>query len=184
MTTEPVESVDLVPMGAARLRISAFPTATANSQIGHEWQPPALPKVSKYKASASHCFESDTVEAIGDGLLPESSNDHDIPRLTWWPHVGSREWVQFDFGSPKKVTSAAVYWFDDTGVGKCRVPVSARLLYKSGDEWKIVPGGDLGVKADTMNRATFGSITTAALRVDAQLQPQFSGGILEWQVSE
>jgi hypothetical protein len=184
VTTEPVESVELVPMGAARLRISAFPTVTADSQIGHVWQAPALPKPSKYKASASHCFESDAVEAIGDGLLPENSNDHTIPRMTWWPHVGSREWVQFNFGSPKKITSATVYWFDDTGVGKCRVPVSARLLYKSGDEWKIVPGGDIAVKADTMNRATFSAITTTALRVDAQLQPQFSGGILEWQVPE
>jgi len=184
LTTEPVETVELVPMGAARLRISAFPTVTTNAQIGQVWQAPALPKPSKYKASASHCFENDTVEAIGDGLLPENSNDHNIPRLTWWPHVSSREWVQFDFGAPKKISSAAVYWFDDTGVGKCRVPASARLLYKSGDEWKFVPGGEIGVKLDAMNRSTFAPITTTALRVDTQLQPQFSAGILEWQVSE
>jgi len=184
LTTEPVETVELVPMGAARLRISAFPTVTTNSQIGQVWQAPPLPKPSKYKATASHCFENDTVEAIGDGLLPENSNDHNIPRLTWWPHVGSREWVQFDFGAPKKISSAAVYWFDDTSVGKCRVPASARLLYKSGDEWKFVPGGEIGVKLDAMNRSTFAPITTTALRVDTQLQPQFSAGILEWQIPE
>jgi len=184
LTAEPVETVELVPMGAARLRISAFPTVTTDSQIGHAWQAPALPKVSKYKVSASHCFESDTVEAIGDGLLPENSNDHNIPRFTWWPHVGSREWVEFDFGAPKKITSAAVFWFDDTGVGKCRVPASARLLYKSGEEWKFVPSGEIGVKADTMNRAAFPAITTTALRLDTQLQPQFSAGILEWQLPE
>jgi hypothetical protein len=184
LTSEPVETVELVPMGAARLRISAFPTVTTDSKIGHVWQPPALPKPSKYKMTASHCYESDTVEAIGDGLLPQSSNDHDIPRFTWWPHVSSREWVQFDFGSPKKVSSAAVYWFDDTGVGKCRVPASARLLYKSGDEWKFVPGGEIGVKPNTMNSATFAPITTIALRLDTQLQPQFSAGILEWQIPE
>jgi hypothetical protein len=184
VTTEAVETVELVPMGAARLRISAFPTVTTDAQIGHAWQPPALPKVSKYKASASHCFESDTVEAIGDGLLPENSNDHNIPRFTWWPHVGSREWVQFDFGAPKKISAAAVYWFDDTGVGKCRVPASARLLYKSGEEWKFVPGGEIGVKADTINRAAFAPVTTTALRLDTQLQPQFSAGILEWQLPD
>jgi hypothetical protein len=184
LTTEPVETVELVPMGAARLRISAFPTVTTDSQIGHVWQPPALPKVSKYKASASHCFESDTVEAIGDGLLPQNSNDHNIPRFTWWPHLGSREWVEFDFGAAKKITSAAVYWFDDTGVGKCRVPGSARVLYKAGEEWRFIPGGEIGVKADTMNRATFAPITTTALRLDTQLQPQFSAGVLEWEVAE
>jgi hypothetical protein len=184
VTTEPVETVELVPMGAARLRISAFPTVTTDSQVGHVWQAPALPKAAKYKASASHCFEGDTVDAVGDGLLPEDSNDHNIPRLTWWPHVGSREWVQLEFGTPKKISSAAVYWFDDTGVGKCRVPASARLLYKSGEEWKFVPGGELGVKPDTMNRATFAPITSTALRLDTQLQPQFSAGILEWQVPD
>jgi hypothetical protein len=184
LTTEPVETVELVPMGAARLRISSFPTVTTDSQTGHAWQAPAMPKVSKYKASASHCFESDTVEAIGDGLLPVNSNDHNIPRLTWWPHVGSREWVQFDFGAPKKITSAAVYWFDDTGVGKCRVPATARLLYKAGEEWKFVPGGEIGTKADTMNRITFAPVTTTALRLDTQLQPQFSSGIFEWQLPD
>lgn len=184
LTAQPIETVELVPMGAARLRISAFPTVTTNAQIGHAWQPPATPKSSKYKASASHCFEGDTVEAIGDGILPESSGDQSIPRFTWWPHVGSREWVQFDFGTPKKISAAAVYWFDDTGLGKCRVPASARLLYKSGEEWKSVPGGEMGVKTNTMNRATFAPITTTALRLDTQLLPQFSAGILEWQVPE
>jgi len=184
LTTEPVETVELVPMGAARLRISAFPTVTTNSQIGHIWQAPALPKPSKYKASASHCYETDTVDALSDDLLPENSNDHNIPRFTWWPRVGSREWVQFDFGAPKKISSTAVYWFDDTGVGQCRVPASARLLYKSGDEWKPVPSGEIGVRSNTMNRAAFSPITTTALRLDTQLHPQFSAGILEWQIPE
>ena len=183
-TTEPIETVELVPMGAARLRISAFPTVTTNSVVGHVWQAPALPKLSKYKASASHCFEGDTVEAIGDGLLPNGSGDQSIPRFTWWPHVGSREWVQFDFGAPKKISKASIYWFDDTGVGKCRVPASARLLYKAGEEWKFVPGGSIGVKADTMNQITFAPVTTTAVRLDTQLQPQFSAGILEWQLPE
>ncbi len=182
LTTEPVESVELVPMGAARLRVSAFPTVTTNSGVGHVWQAPAMPKLSKYKASASHCFEGDTVEALGDGVLPTNSADQTIPRFTWWPHVGSREWVQFNFGEPKTISATSVFWFDDTGTGKCRVPTSARLLYKSGDEWKIVPGGAIGVKPDTLNQITFAPVKTAALRVDTQLQPQFSAGILEWQV--
>jgi hypothetical protein len=171
-------------MGAARLRISAFPVVTDDAQSGHPWQAPMVAKVSKYQASASHCFESDTVDALGDGLLPANSKDQTVPRFTWWPHVGSREWVQFDFGGPKTISRSAVYWFDDTGAGKCRVPASARLLYKVGDEWRFVPGGDLGLKLDKLNEVTFAPITTTALRLDTQLQSQFSSGILEWQVPE
>ncbi len=184
LSKEPVEAVELVPMGAARLRIAAFPTVTDDAQLGHAWQAPMTPKLSKFKASASHCFEGDTVEAIGDGLLPAKSNDQSVPRFTWWPHVGSQEWVQFDFGAAKTISQAAVYWFDDTGVGKCRVPASARLLYKAGDEWKFVPGGEMGLEPDKLNHATFAPVTTTALRLDTQLQPQFSAGILEWQVPE
>ena len=184
LSKEPVEVVELVPMGSARLRISAFPTVTDDAQLGHAWQSPAVAKASRFKASASHCFEGDTVEAIGDGLLPARSNDQSVPRFTWWPHVGSREWVQFDFAGAKTISQTAVYWFDDTGVGRCRVPASARLLYKAGDEWKIVPGGDLGLKPDRFNRITFAPVTTTGLRLDTQLQNQFSAGILEWEVPE
>jgi hypothetical protein len=35
---------------------------------------------------------------------------------------------------------------------------------------------------DQYNRVTFEPITTSALRIEAQLQPNWSGGILEWQV--
>ena len=37
-STAPVETVTLIPMGAARLRITAFPTTSAT---GHPWSPPA-----------------------------------------------------------------------------------------------------------------------------------------------
>ena len=184
LSKEPIEDVELIPMGAARLRISAFPTVTDDAQLGRPWQSPSMPKLSKYKATASHCFENDTVEAIGDGLLPASSHDSSLPRFTWWPHTGSREWVQYDFPAPKTVSQAAVYWFDDSGTGRCRVPASARLLYKVGEEWRFVPGGDVGLKPDTLNRVTFPPVTTTALRLDTQLQAQFSAGILEWEVPE
>jgi hypothetical protein len=35
-TDAPVEKVTLIPMGAARLRISSFPVAATGSE-GHEW---------------------------------------------------------------------------------------------------------------------------------------------------
>ncbi len=181
---EPVETITLIPMGAARLRIACFPTVSSGSDA-HEWMAPAKPRPSLYKASASHCFEGDTLEALDDGLEPADSNDHNIPRFTWWSHKASTEWVQYDFEKPRKVSGVSVYWFDDSGNGQCRVPQSWRLVYRTGGDWKPVPGAtDFGVKKDAWNNVQFPAIETTALRIEVQLQPEFSGGILEWKITE
>jgi hypothetical protein len=183
-SNEPVEEIKLVPMGAARLRIASFPTIGTGSDA-HEWVAPPKPKPAAYKASASHCFESDTVDALSDGLEPTNSNDHSIPRFTWWPRKGSAEWVQYDFDHPHKVERVSVYWFDDTGGGSCRVPASWRLLYKLAGDWKPVEGAnEYSVKKDAWNRTRFPAVETTALRVEVQLQPDSSGGILEWRIPE
>jgi hypothetical protein len=90
---EPVETVTLIPMGAARLRISAFPVI-GTGEKAHEWTEPKTPPV-----SASQCFDRDSVEAMID-------------------------------------------------------------------------------------RVTFKPVETGALRIETQLQPDYSGGILEWKVIE
>src|SRR5438874_85687 len=36
----------------------------------------------------SYCFPADSAEALNDGVLPNSSRDHGLPRLTWWDHKG------------------------------------------------------------------------------------------------
>ena len=48
---EPLETIALIPMGAARLRITAFPTI-GDSADAHEWTTPTKPP------TASHCFDS------------------------------------------------------------------------------------------------------------------------------
>ncbi len=181
---EPIETITLVPMGAARLRIACFPTVSSGKDA-HEWITPAKPKPAAFKTSASHCFEGDTLDALCDGLEPADSNDHSAPRFTWWPHKGSAEWVQYDFEKSRKVSGVSVFWFDDTGVGQCRVPQSWKLLYRAGGDWKPVPGaGEFGVKKDAWNNVQFPAIEASALRIEAQLQPEFSGGILEWKITK
>jgi hypothetical protein len=175
---EPVETVTLIPMGCARLRISAFPIIGTGPDA-NKWKesPKLLP------TSASHCWGSDTVAALSDKLVPRNSNDQSIPRFTWWPRKGTTEWVQYDFEQPKKVSGVKVYWFDDAGSGGCRVPKSWRLLYKQGDQWKqVFKAADYGVARDKFNGVRFQSVLTAALRVEVELQPEFSGGILEWRL--
>jgi len=175
---EPTETVTLIPMGCARLRISAFPTIGSGPDA-HEWEqsPDTLP------ATASHCWDGDTVAALSDGLLPKSSNDQSIPRFTWWNHKGSTEWVQYDFNRPEKISGTAVYWFDDTGRGGCRIPKAWRLLYKDGKQWKeISNAGSYDLEKDKFNNVRFDPVQTTSLRLEVQLQPGFSGGILEWRV--
>ncbi|MEJ2703751.1 MAG: glycoside hydrolase family 127 protein [Sedimentisphaerales bacterium] len=177
-SNEPTETVTLIPMGCARLRISAFPTIGSGPDA-HEWKAP--PKT--LPATASHCWDADTVVALSDGRIPHNSNDHSIPRFTWWDHKGTAEWVQYDFDKPTNVSRSAVYFFDDTGQGSCRLPKSWRLLWKAGGQWKEVSTADsYGLEKDTFNRVRFDPVETTALRLEAQLQPNSSAGILEWQI--
>ena len=135
------------------------------------------------KPSASHCCPRDSATALNDNVLPKSSIDHDIPRLTWWDHRGTTEWVAYEFARPKTLSKAEVYWFDDTGRGQCRVPKSWRLLWRDGSAWKPVEAtSPYGVERDKLNLVAFKPVTTKALRIEVQLQPNVSGGILEWRL--
>src|SRR5690606_20301461 len=102
---------------------------------------------------------------------------------TWWNHRGSKEWVQYDFDQAREVSEVEVYWFDDTGIGQCRIPRSWRVLHRENDSWKPVPNAVADdVTKDQWNRMRFETVRTMALRIEVDLQPGFSGGILEWRV--
>ncbi len=144
----------------------------------------AATAASRAKASASHCWRDDTVVALNDQIEPAASDDTRIPRFTWWDHRGTSEWVQYDFDRPTKVSSVEVYWWDERRINAhCRVPRSWRLLYQSGGSWKPVsnPSG-YATEMDRFNRVTFDPVETGGLRLEVQLQPEWSGGILEWRV--
>jgi hypothetical protein len=145
--------------------------------------PPRPTLASQSAATASFAHAQDSLTALSDQAEPKNSGDHDIPRFTWWDHRGTREWVQYDLPKASRISSVAVYWFDDTGRGQCRVPQSCRLLQRSGQEWKPLAEADtFRVKKDTWSTATFPAVETTALRLEVQLQPGFSGGVLEWKV--
>ena len=134
---------------------------------------------------ASHIHGRETAEAIVDGRLPKSSGDLSIPRTTFWPRKGTTESLRIEFGAKRTVKGIEVYWFDDTGRGQCRVPASWRLLYREGKEWKevkLAAGSAYGTAKDTFNKIAFEPVTTAELRLEVRLQPNVSGGILEWRI--
>jgi hypothetical protein len=183
-TKEPIETVVLIPMGAARLRISSFPEASDNPNA-HKWTPPPQVKKPPFKITASHVNPSDSLEAAADGIEPSNSNDHSIPRFTWWDHRGTKEWIQFDFEKPRKISGLSVYWFDDTGVGSCRIPESWQVLYKDGNDWKSVENtSDYQIKKDAWSVVNFKTVQTTAIRIEVKLKPNYSGGILECKLIE
>ncbi|MBI4602689.1 MAG: glycoside hydrolase family 127 protein [Planctomycetes bacterium] len=176
---EAAETIRLIPMGAARLRISSFPVI-GDGPGAKRWKAPPRPA---YRATASHCFANDSERAVADGVEPRSSGDGDIPRFTWWDRKGTTEWIQAELERPRKVSKVAVYWFDDTGRGGCRVPASWRLLYRRGAAWhEVERPSDYGVEKDRYNETAFAEVETDALRIEARLRPDFSGGILEWRI--
>lgn len=181
-TDGPDERITLIPMGAARLRISSFPVV-GEGVDAHEWHEPVVPKLA-YRATASHTWGGDSAEAIADGIAPSSSGDQSITRHTFWPHKGTAEWLQEEFDEPKRCEVSRVFWFDDTGAGECRLPESWRLLWLDGERWKPVvlkgAGEAYGVSADGWDEVLFEPVTAKAFRLEVKLREGFSGGVLEW----
>ena len=80
------------------------------------WFPTAIEYANASRAltvKASHCNFSDTKRAMFDGILPKSSDDKTIPRLTFWDHIGTKEWTECTFTEVEEVKGVEVYWFDD-----------------------------------------------------------------------
>jgi hypothetical protein len=174
-STQPVQTVTLVPMGAARLRISAFPTVSTNAT--------ATPWGAPYTPAASYVNSSDTVSAMNLGLQPAGSSAQ-MTRMTWWNHKGTTEWVQATFNGLCHVSQMSVYWYDDVPIGGgCNVPQSWWVEYLVGTNWVTATGaGTYGVAPNTFNTVTFDPVTTTAVRLCVQLQSGYSGGILAWKV--
>ena len=139
---------------------------------------------SRSRPSASHSWRDDSVAAINDGAAPEKSSDSSRPRFSFWDHKGTTEWVQLDFPAPAEVSTARVFWFADRPAkGGCDLPQSWRLLYREGEEWKPVDRpGAYDLDPDRFNEVKFSPVTTAALRIEVRLRPDWSAGICEWQV--
>lgn len=178
VSSNPVEKIELVPMGAARLRISAFPWIAKN---GKPWADG--PKPLPFKPVASHVFGGDTIDALCDGILPTSSGDQSVPRFTWWDHKGTTEWVEYDFDKPTDIKGVDVYWFDDTGAGECRVPSSWSIQAEVDGLW--IPAKVNAAPTcflDAFNRVNFEPIKATKIRLNVLLQRNYSAGILEWRI--
>ena len=175
-TEGPITTIELVPMGAARLRISVFPVAGGKG--GHVW------KVAPPPPPVSYCWSGDTPRAVNDGILGTDSGDVEVPRLTWWWHKGTTEWVEQPLGVPTRIGATRVQWFDDRPAGECALPASWRLLYRGEDgAWhEVEPPDGFPVVADAFLRVSFPPVTSDRFRLEVRLQDGWSGGVLEWEL--
>ncbi len=131
--------------------------------------------------TVSHTYGSDTPYAIADGKQPKNSFDRSIPRWTSYPQLGREQTVEVTLRKEQKVESVSVYWYDDKG--GVQVPVSWKMKYKSGDEWKEFKPyitDRFGVEPDQYNMVhPDKEISTKALRLKIQPKKESTVGILE-----
>jgi hypothetical protein len=76
------------------------------------------------KVQATHTHEGDTVAAVVDGRVPDTSDDRQQPRWTSLPFKNRGQNILFEFDSSKTVGNIAVYWYEEPGStgGKVRLP--------------------------------------------------------------
>ncbi|MEO5915161.1 MAG: beta-L-arabinofuranosidase domain-containing protein [Luteolibacter sp.] len=164
---QPLEQVTLVPFGAQTLRITAFPLLRGE----------AVPDPGFAVSFEGHVAP---IDAIVGKSQPSSSRGEGVPRFTFWDHTATSEWIEWNFERPEKVSSVSIYWFDDTGFGRCRVPASWRLLCRKGGKWVPISNPpECGVEQNRLNVVNFTPLETSALRIEVHLQPGFSAGLLQ-----
>jgi hypothetical protein len=178
-TSEPEETVELIPMGCARLRISAFPFVGAAGE-STAWRN-AVPLI-----TASHSTPFDPPTAVHDGFLRTSGADRTIPRFTWGDQHGTTEWIQYTYAAPHRFNWTEIYWVDEgPSGGVYRPPVSWTLLSWDGKAW--TPVERIYQEHEDSSRVSvvrFRPVTTTALRLQVQLERNYSAGITEWRAGE
>ncbi|MVM33451.1 glycoside hydrolase family 127 protein [Spirosoma sp. HMF4905] len=132
--------------------------------------------------SASH--KTKALMALNDQDTPKNSNDRDNLYYHWWPKKDTLQWVQYTFEKPAMVSSAKVYWFDDSPWGGCRIPDSWKLLYQTaaGDWQEVKIKKPYTVTKDKFDEIAFEPVQTGALRMQVQLPKEAASGIIEWSV--
>lgn len=127
---------------------------------------------------------TDWTPGLNDQFEPTRSSDIYKPYFYWWLRKGSEEWVEYEFAEETNISSSSVYWlvFDHYD-GNYRPPVWWNLEYKTGNGWKIVENqNEYTVLTDQYNTVNFKPVKTKFLRLNAKLQENTSGGMLEWKV--
>ncbi len=173
-----VETVTMVPMGCARLRLSALP-AIGDGPDAKPWTPYGEP-------ISSWSEDPGILKALGDPREPKSSDDGGVGMFLMYGNslFGSQQWIRMPFEQPRTVSKARVYWWTEHHQhGGVREPASWRLLYKQGGAWVPVPHpSGYGVALNQYNETTFDPVTTTELKMEIQFQKDRCGSVIRWRV--
>jgi hypothetical protein len=175
-SAEPLETISLIPMGAARLRIAAFPVI-GDGPEARPWRPTE-------PMPASYWPKPESISHLRDGRLP-SADAKGVDCFKWvgWAGyaTGLKHWVRQDFEAEETISSCEVFWAAQGGSFVTQ-PESWTLSYLDGDAWKEVAiSGAYPMETGKFVRVSFAPVKTRALRIDMQSQPKKSAGIFEWR---
>lgn len=147
---------------------------------------PAPNLSSKAKVKVSFARDGMDPGCINDQQMPRNATDGFAPNFDFWPRKGGSEWISYRFEKPAKVSSVTVSWFDDTGVGECRLPRAWRLFHQdaSGAWLPVEDPSAFKIRKGAPVTLTFKPVTTRAMKLEIDLQDDFSAGLYEWEVSE
>lgn len=174
---EPEEQFRLIPMGSARLRITAFPV-TGQGEGAREWKPQAL----RSTVQTAYYYRPGALASGAPRWIEEIEPDLSTPVFCWWPRLGTQEWVMEEFPEPRAVSELAVFWFY-AWAEEVSLPESWKVQYLHEDEWKDVEVArqDEMLKHD-FNRTRFQPVQTKAIRALVQLKEGKTAGIMGWEV--
>jgi hypothetical protein len=181
ISDSPVEPITLVPMGACRLRISAFPVI-GNGPDAREWK-------ATVPAYASFWTKDKDFESLHDGRLPEGrlpDAKSETPYFGWvgWAGAGTGKlhWLRADLDQEAEISTCELYWI--IGQRWFTTPQWWKLYYKSGDGWQEVQwiDGQPEIRTDGFTRMNFKPVKTTALKLEAQTKKGKSCGFFEWRL--
>ena len=137
---------------------------------------------SQAKITTSFARGGMATDALNDQLMPKNATDGFAKSFDFWPHKGTSEWIRYGFKQAATVKKVTVSWFDDTGVGECRLPKSWRITYltEAGNWEPVTASGSYPITKGTPIEVNFKPVKTTALRLELQLVDNFSAGLFEW----
>ena len=167
-----------IPADPAHARITPSPTIASRAKS-------LIYKAAIQKDAPISASAEEWAWGVNDQWTPRRSSDTSKPYHYWWLQFGKPVSISYEFDHAETIHQTGVYWLDlDHYDGNFRVPQSWRLYFRNRhDRWEEVQTTDpYGVECDQYNTVHFHPVTTTGLRIEAQLQPGQSGGILEWTV--